>query len=172
MTGEAYLPAQQPSTGPSPRFSAPYADTRRPGHRPQPPASRAGASVCVIGRIGDRATFQALRQKGQRTRRGPITVAYLPVSNSDASKGSVAQVRVAFGVGRKVGHAVARNKVRRRLRHIMRELDHRSDVLMPGSYLITVQPAAATMSYGALYQLVAEACHRLGGRREDEGTPA
>jgi hypothetical protein len=43
---------------------------------------------------------------------------------------------------------------------------------MPGSYLITVQPAAATMPYGELYQLLSEACRTLGAWREDEGTQA
>jgi ribonuclease P protein component len=126
----------------------------------------------VIGRIGDRATFQALRRNGRRTRRGPITVLYLPGSRDGAPEGAVARVRVAFGVGRKVGHAVARNKIRRRLRHIMRELDNRSGELMPGSYLVTVQPAVTELSYGELYRLVADACRAVGARGHVEGTSA
>lgn len=97
---------------------------------------------------------------------------YLPAAGNDTSGRDVARVRVAFGVGRKVGHAVTRNKIRRRLRHIMRELDDRSGGLVPGSYLVTVQPAAAEMSYGELYRLVAAACHTVGAWSEEEGTPA
>ena len=43
-----------------------------------------------------------------------MTVVYLPGGND---------VRVAYAIGRKVGPAVVRNRVRRRLREAVRELD-------------------------------------------------
>jgi len=51
-----------------------------------------------------------------------------------------------------VGSAVTRNKVRRRLRAIVRTTD-----LAPGSYLISVSPSAATASYAELEHHVRKA---------------
>ena len=56
--------------------------------------------------------------------------------------------RVAYAVGRPVGNAVVRNRVRRRMRAAMRE--HQT-LLQPGwGYLVCVGAAAATMPYGEL----------------------
>lgn len=52
---------------------------------------------------------------------------------------------VAFSVGRPVGNAVSRNRVRRRLRTALRE---HAPMLAPGSaYLVRATPAAANASY-------------------------
>jgi ribonuclease P protein component len=56
--------------------------------------------------------------------------------------------RVAFAVGRTVGNAVVRNRVRRRMRVAVRE--HRA-LLEPGwGYLVRVGPAAAHTTYSDL----------------------
>lgn len=55
--------------------------------------------------------------------------------------------RVAFAVGRRVGSAVERNRVRRRLRALVRET---SVPVPPGAYLIGVAPAATEFSYAQL----------------------
>ncbi len=68
----------------------------------------------VVWRIRDRATFEALRRHGQRSRRGPITVTYV-VSGDDSVP------RVAYAVGKRVGGAVVRNRLRRRLRAVVAE---------------------------------------------------
>lgn len=73
-----------------------------------------------------------------------MTVTYLPTGSDQAT------VRVAFGVSRKVGNAVVRNRLRRQLRSIMRELDRRPQGLTPGTYLITTRPDAAEASYSRL----------------------
>ena len=55
-------------------------------------------------------------------------------------------VEVAYGVGKAVGNAVARNRVRRRLRVLMREC--LSDGRLPeGRYLVTVAPAGADTTF-------------------------
>ena len=94
--------------------------------RPGDPANSAPegprAPLGLIGRVGDRATFDALRRDGRRARRGPMTVIYLPGGND---------VRVAYAIGRKVGPAVVRNRVRRRLREAVRELDRTTGGLAP-----------------------------------------
>jgi ribonuclease P protein component len=62
---------------------------------------------------------------------------------------------VAFAVSRAVGGAVDRNRVRRRLRAIVRESD-----LAPGAYLVGVSPAAAGLPFEELSRHVRKACHR------------
>ena len=61
--------------------------------------------------------------------------------------------QVAFAVGRKVGGAVVRNKIRRRLRAIMQEA---APELPSGAYLVTAAPAAAQLSFGELRTTVRE----------------
>jgi ribonuclease P protein component len=105
----------------------------------------------MIGRVRDRATFQALRAARRRVRRGPVTVTFLA---QDA-----AEARAAFAISRKVGGAVVRNRVRRRLRAILQEIE-RGDAgaLAPGAYLISVRPQATTLSFRELSELVESAC--------------
>ncbi|MBN2621752.1 MAG: ribonuclease P protein component [Acidimicrobiales bacterium] len=70
-----------------------------------------------------------------------MTVVHLP---------GTGEVRVAYAIGRKVGPAVVRNKVRRRLRAAVRELDRSSGGLPTGAYLISLRPEAAGRSYAEL----------------------
>ena len=65
-----------------------------------------------------------------------------------APAGTDGPPRVAFVVGRRVGGAVARNRVRRRLRAVVRA---ESSALVPAHvYLVGAGPAAATTSYREL----------------------
>jgi ribonuclease P protein component len=70
--------------------------------------------------------------------------------------------RVAYAIGRGVGTAVVRNRVRRRLRAATRT--HR-DQLVPGhAYLVSTGPAAATRTYAELSTSLRDALCAL---RED-----
>jgi ribonuclease P protein component len=73
---------------------------------------------------------------------------------------------VAYSVGRRLGGAVVRNRVRRRLRQIVAE---RAPHLVSGAYLIGVAPAAASLSFGDLRSIVGRA---LGPMTVDDMKPA
>jgi ribonuclease P protein component len=104
----------------------------------------------ALGRVREHRTFRALRRAGRRGRSGPVAV--IALVDGDGSTGDRAAVRAAFAVGRRVGPAVVRNRVRRRLRAIVGGLD-----LAPGAYLVTASPEAATTSYDDLHRHVGTA---------------
>jgi ribonuclease P protein component len=68
--------------------------------------------------------------------------------------------RVAYAIGRKVGGAVERNRLRRRLRAIVWQL---APSLRPGAYLIGVAPEVANFSVGELRTTVTRALEKVGG---------
>ncbi|MEW6153604.1 MAG: ribonuclease P protein component [Actinomycetota bacterium] len=96
-----------------------------------------------------------LRRKGRRVRRGPVTVTWVAGDPGSSP-------RVAYAVGRQVGGAVVRNRLRRRLREIIRQA---SADLSPGDYLVGAGPAAAAISYGELRATVTEALRAATDRR-------
>jgi len=95
-------------------------------------------------RLRHTADFQAVRRRGNRWRRGPLTL--------NASRNGLETSRFGFVVTKKVGKAVARNKVKRRLRAVIRShLPH----IAPGfDVVIIVYPLAADMSFADLNQQV------------------
>jgi ribonuclease P protein component len=156
--GEAHIPAQQAPAGDTPRLPPPHEHPGRPGDRSGPPPQGAGPAVGLIGRVGDRGTFEALRREGYRERRGAMTVVHLPARSAretgrsgprdDRSPGD--DVRFAYAIGRRVGSAVVRNRLRRRLRAAARDLHRSSGGLPRGSYLVSVRPEAAALTYAEL----------------------
>jgi ribonuclease P protein component len=83
-----------------------------------------------------------------------VTVLFLPEVATAADGG----VRVAYSVGRRLGTAVDRNRVRRRLRAAMRDVSREGDVLSSGAYLVLVRPDAGTTPYPELKCSLGEAC--------------
>ena len=69
--------------------------------------------------------------------------------------------RVAFAIGRRVGTAVVRNRLRRRLRAVLAEQVD----LAPGVYLVSTGPEAATLDYGELRDIVHKAVSQLSEPR-------
>ncbi|MHB8328642.1 MAG: ribonuclease P protein component [Acidimicrobiales bacterium] len=101
----------------------------------------------MIWRIRDRATFEALRHSGQRARRGFVTVTY-------AAIGEAPVPRVAYVTGKRAGNAVARNRLRRRLRAAAADVVAQ---LEPGAYLVAAGPGATRLSYEELKREVSAA---------------
>ena len=70
---------------------------------------------------------------------------------------------VAYAIGRPVGPAVVRNRVRRRLRAAVREIDVATHGLAPGAYLVSVRPEAAQATYATLRDDLASALAAVAG---------
>ena len=68
-------------------------------------------------------------------------------------------VKVAFAISRKVGSAVVRNRLRRRLRAMF---DGLSDDLVQGLYLVKCDIRAKDLSYDELYSQLREALRGAG----------
>jgi len=149
IMGEANLSAQEAQAHAHARLSRPDANPGGSGGDQGPPGEGAGAAYRLTWRIRDRATFESL-SSGRRLRRGPLSLAVLrAVDPVDP-----VPPRLAFAVGRRVGPAVTRNRVRRRLRAAVER--HRSR-LEPGcAYLLGASPAAAQASFNQLEAAVSE----------------
>ena len=72
-------------------------------------------------------------------------------------------VRVGFVVGRQVGPAVTRNRVRRRLRHIARA--RLASIPAPALLVVRALPAAGSSPFARLADDFDTALGRLGGTR-------
>jgi ribonuclease P protein component len=97
--------------------------------------------LATAHRLRRRSEFAAAIRTGHRARR-PSLVVHLMTGAGDAPP------RVGFVVSRAVGGAVERNRVRRRLRHLV--CGH-LDALPPGALLVVrALPAAATAPYRRL----------------------
>jgi ribonuclease P protein component len=97
----------------------------------------------LIDSIRDRDVFVRLGRDGVRFRRGPLWCTYL-------ADPELERAHVAFAIGRPVGNAVVRNRLRRRLRMIVRDAP-----LAPGYWLFGARPEAVELAFDSLRQTVA-----------------
>lgn len=136
--GETDIPAEQPETEKEARVPSP--DAQSSGTRGDPTPAQQGPlqPVRLIWRVRGQASFQALA-RGKRRRAGNLEV-------RTAVLGSATEPpRAAFSVGRSVGNAVTRNRVRRQLRAALRE--HEAFLEPGGGYLVRAIPGAAGAPY-------------------------
>lgn len=96
----------------------------------------------MIDRIRERDAFVRLRRDGVRVRIDPLWC-------SSIRDPEAVPARVAFAIGRNVGNAVTRNRLRRRLRAIL------ADTEVPGGwYLIGASPRANELTFDQLGSVV------------------
>lgn len=117
---------------------------------PPAPAGVMGPAAAAprLGRVRTRAAFAELARRGRRAAHGSLRVRAVPGGD---------RVSLALAVGRAVGTAVTRNRVKRRLRAAVQEL-----APAPGTYLVGAGPAAATATYRELRDDLAAALAELG----------
>ncbi len=140
---EKNVSTQQPPAGQASRLPSQDGDAGRTGHSQVAAPEGPPASVGLIWRVERRDTFEALR-RGRRRRQGPLSISWVPGDPAEPP-------RVAYTIGRRVGPAVVRNRLRRRLRMLMRQA---APLLRPGAYLVAASSEAATISYAELEALV------------------
>ena len=104
----------------------------------------------MIASIRDRDAFVRLRRDGVRLRNDPLWCSYLHDPD-------VSPPQIAFAIGRAVGPAVTRNRLRRRLREILATLD-----LPAGLFLIGATPRAIELTFDQLTQRTSELIERAG----------
>ena len=105
--------------------------------------------LAATQRLRRRDEFTVTLRTGRRSGRGTLVV-HLSIPEPEPARAgrTVVPARAGFVVSRAVGGAVVRNKVRRRLRHLVRP---RLDALPPGSTLVVrALPPAATADVSRL----------------------
>jgi ribonuclease P protein component len=99
--------------------------------------------LAAAQRLRRSTDFAAAVRGGRRAGRGTVVVHLLTDEPAQAS-----EARAGFVVSKAVGNAVTRNKVRRRLRHLVRE---RLATLPDGTLLVVrALPASASASFETL----------------------
>lgn len=102
--------------------------------------------MATVRRLSDPAAFARLRSTRSRARTGALWLAWVPAPASGAAP------RVAYAIGKPVGRAVVRNRLRRRLRAVFAGLP--VTAVPAGDYLVGARPEAADLSFLELSSLV------------------
>jgi ribonuclease P protein component len=104
--------------------------------------------LATAQRLRRRGEFAAAVRAGRRATRGVLVVHVMSPGNENAAKPARHEVRAGFVVSKAVGGAVQRNRVKRRLRHLVRE---RLAQLPPGTDIVVrALPGAADRPYQGL----------------------
>lgn len=111
----------------------------------------------MIERLSGRRAFERLRAEGVRRGRGPLRLVSRfespPASDDDEPQSA----RIAYAIPRSVGSAVERNRVRRRLRAVLAEIDADCEALPPpGDHLIRVTGSLEHWSHAVLRRTMIE----------------
>jgi ribonuclease P protein component len=96
----------------------------------------------LIDRVRERDAFVRLRHDGVRVRTDPLWCSF--VLDPD-----LVPPQVAFAIGRAVGSAVSRNRLRRRLRAVLADCD-----VPPGLYLVGARVPACEQTFAELESTV------------------
>jgi ribonuclease P protein component len=108
---EAHVPAKQPAPQQEARVSASHEHPRGAGTAEEPALEGPVPALRLIWRVRGPRAFRAFAN-ARRFRRGPLVVTCCRASRPGPP-------RVAYAVGRRAGGAVERNRIRRRLRHVV-----------------------------------------------------
>jgi ribonuclease P protein component len=104
--------------------------------------------------------FDRFRTEGRRVRGGALWCIWL------ADEAAVPP-RVAYAIGRSVGSAVVRNRLRRHLRALAHDWA-RAGELRPGWYLVGATPAAAQLDRGTLASMFSQLMTKIDAEASRE----
>jgi ribonuclease P protein component len=169
-TGEADVSTEQAGAQAPPRLSNPHGDHGRPQGAQCPPHPRPEAAQRLIRPVPASAV-ERLRKRADflGAAAGPRAPAEAFVLQS-RERSDTGPPRVGFTVSRKVGNAVERNRVRRRLREIVRLSD--ADRFRPGSdYVLIGRRAALDLSFARLAEDFSRALARIHQQRRAPRRP-
>ncbi len=130
-----------------------------------PPAGRRTLSFPKSARLLRRSEFAALKQRGRGFVDGPLAACWIPRPAEPTRPGMArCAARVGITVSSKVGEAVVRNRVKRRLREAIR---HELHQLPPVDLVLVARSSATRATVAELRAWV----RRAGSRIEaDRGT--
>src|SRR5450759_5345578 len=100
-----------------------------------------------VERVRSHSTFGLFRTSGTGGGSGPVRVKFV-------RQNSWSRPQIAYALGKKLGGAVARNRLRRRLRAIVSGL---AVALPPGAYLVSAGPGATALSFDELRRAMSQA---------------
>ena len=104
--------------------------------------------------------FDRFRTDGRRVRGGALWCAWIP----DAA---AVPPRMAYAIGRSVGSAVVRNRLRRRLRALALDWA-RAGELRPGWYLVGATPAASAVDNATLASMFSQLMTKIDAEASRE----
>ena len=102
--------------------------------------------LAAANRLSDRRDFLLVARRGHRSGREPLVLQFLTDGREQRAP------RVGFVVGRSVGTAVDRNRVKRRLRHLVRAHLER----LPTGGMLVVRANSATAASSSWDTLASE----------------
>lgn len=164
---EADLPTQQDRPQAPAWLQGQDGDGRRPERHRRPPGPRPEEAFRLTiqhptpTRLKRRADFLAAA-RGRRVHCGPFTLQAGRRVTADAEQG-VAGARIGFTVTKKVGNAVERNRIRRRLREAVRG----SEALSPApetDYVVVARREALAVPFSRLKAELEAAVRRSAER--------
>jgi len=121
------------------------------------PAPDAGTGVARAGRLLKHSDFERVYKQGRRHFSPHMTVFYLVRLAGSVPRNNA---RVGFTVGRALGGAVERNRIKRRLREAVRRsvlLDGVDVVINPRKSVLTRQFASILEEVGRAFDVIARA---------------
>lgn len=134
---EENVSAEQQKTQENARFSSPHEDQRRPGNHQGQKAQGSKARFCLMNerlapleRIRRKSDFASLYRDGGRLRGRYFHLVF--------RRNELGHSRLAVVAGRKVGSAVVRNRVKRRLRELFRR--HKELLREPTDLIVIARP--------------------------------
>lgn len=105
--------------------------------------------------------FRAVREQGRRFNGGAFTVCCLPRAESLPAGDALARVGVVASIAA-VGHAVLRNRAKRRLRELFRR--HQAALPTGCDLLLTARRALVAAPFSDLEKKFLEACRHVAPR--------